>query len=102
MPVLQAFHQAHPDVRLIGIDYLDPQTDEARALVRRTGVTYDLYSDLGGDLAGQGPFPSMRGLPFTALVDEQGRVVHGEYVEFTSVDEVEQVVREHLGAEALS
>jgi len=100
LPVLQSFHEANPDVTVIGIDYQDPQADKAVDLAARSGLTYDLYTDLGGDLAGQGPFPSMRGLPYTALVDSQGRVVHGEYVEIKTVDQLERLVEQHLGADA--
>jgi cytochrome c biogenesis protein CcmG/thiol:disulfide interchange protein DsbE len=100
MPVLEQFHRANADVGLIGIDFQDPQPEKAEQLVARTGVTYPLYEDFDGELSGAAPFPVLRGLPFTALVDEQGRVVHQEFGEVESVEELEGMVREHLGVGA--
>lgn len=101
MPVLQRFHERHPEVRVIGIDYLDPRTELAADLVAATGVTYPLYSDPDGELSGQPPLPNLHALPYTALVDEQGRMVRGEFVVLDDVAEVEDLVRSHLGEEAL-
>ncbi len=47
---------------------------------------------------GQGPFPAhIRGLPMILLVDEQGRVVHLEYVEIKSLDQLVTLVNDNLG-----
>lgn len=98
MPVLQAFHERHgDDVEVVGIDYQDPQQDSARQLVEDTGVTYRLLADPLGDLNSADPFPNLMGLPFLALVDEDGTVVFMEYGEVESVEELEGLVDEHLG-----
>ncbi len=98
LPVVEAFHQRHGDaVTVIGIDYQDPQVDQARALADRAGLTYDLLSDPSGALDASAPFPSLRGLPFWAFVDADGTVAGLEFVEMTSVDQLRDAVAEHLG-----
>jgi len=98
MPVLQEFHEAHGDeVAVVGIDYQDPQRENAEELVRKTGVTYRLLADPLGELNSADPFPNLMGLPFLALVDEDGNVTHMEYGEIESVGELESLVDEHLG-----
>lgn len=98
MPVLEKFSaQARGKVEVIGINTLETQPDEAPGLIADTGVTYDLYSDPRSDLTNIGPFPAIRGLPFLALVDEQGEVVFREFSKITSVDELAALVEEHLG-----
>lgn len=98
MPVLQAFHEQHgDDVGVVGIDYQDPQKASARELVADTGVTYRLLADPLGELNSADPFPNLMGLPFLALVDDDGTVVFMEYGEVESVEELEGLVDEHLG-----
>lgn len=98
MPVLEEFHQrAGEKVALLGIAYQETHPDEARALVERLGVTYDLLDDPDGELNNLRPFPPIRALPMTALVDEQGRLVYVEAMEIETVDELAALVEEHLG-----
>jgi len=98
MPVLEEFHEAHGDaVAVVGIDYQDPQRENAEELVRETGVTYRLLADPLGELNSADPFPNLMGLPFLALVDENGNVTHMEYGEIESVGELEGLIEEHLG-----
>ena len=80
MPVLQAFHEQHGDrVPVLGIDYHDPQTAAALELAKDTGVTYPLLADPQGALERRDAVPRLAGLPFLALVDAEGRVVHREF-----------------------
>lgn len=100
MPLLEEFHTTYGDrVDLLGIDYQDQQTEEARALVEETGVTYPLVSDQGGDINGQGGFPAIRALPVIAFVDAEGTVTHVEASVIESVDELVELVEEHLGVD---
>jgi len=100
MPILQDFHEQHGDeVEVVGIDYQDPLEDEARQLVEDTGVTYRLLSDVDGEVNSADPFPNIMGLPFIALVDEDGNVAHMEYGEVQSIGELESLVDEHLGVD---
>lgn len=100
MPLLEEFHAAYGDrVPVLGIDFQDAQTEDARALVQQTGVTYPLVQDAAGDINGEGAFPLLRGLPFVAFVAEDGTVTHVEAVVIESSDELVEMVDEHLGVE---
>ena len=100
MPILQAFHEKYGDrVAVLGVDYQDRQTVAAFELVRDTHVTYPLLADPQSSLDAAAPFPSLRGLPFLALVDEDGRVVHQEFVALKSEDQLVDLVNQHLGAD---
>ena len=93
MPVLQSFHEQYGDqVPMLGIDYEDPQATAALELVQDTGVTYPLLADPQAEFA-------LRGLPYLALVDEDGRVVHRQYVEIESEQQLVDLVDEHLGVD---
>ena len=97
MPVLEEFHAAYGDqVSLLGIDFQDFQPGDARDLVKATGVTYPLVTDQAGDINGEGAFPLIRGLPYIAFVDADGTVTHVEAVVIESVDELVDMVDEHL------
>lgn len=98
MPVLEEFHQAYQGrVAVVGVDYQDPQTERAEQLVAETGVTYPLYTDVEGELDRLGPFPHLRGLPFLAFVDAEGRVVAWEFVVVKDLADLQAKVAEHLG-----
>lgn len=98
MPILEAFHEQYGDrVQVIGIDYQDVQTGAAMDLVRQTGATYPLLADPQSELSGAAPFPVLRGLPFLALVDADGRVVHQEFTIVESRDQLVGLVNRHLG-----
>lgn len=97
MPVLQQFHERYGDqVPVVGVDFEDPQTLSAMALVRKSGVTYPLLADPQGDLQGNAPFPARMGLPLFAFVDEDGHVeLAAGGVD--SVDDLVALVDDHLG-----
>jgi thiol-disulfide isomerase/thioredoxin len=98
MPILQRFSEKYSGrVGVVGIDYQDVQPKAALELARDSGVTYPLLADPQADVSGASPFPALRGLPFIALVDEDGVVVHQEYVALTTSRQLEQLVAEHLG-----
>jgi thiol-disulfide isomerase/thioredoxin len=99
MPALQEFHERHGDrVPVVGIDYLDTQPELAMRLVKRTGVTYPLLADPGGDLNRRDGFPPIVGVPVLVFVGEDGAVdVRTGGVE--SADELVELVNEHLGTD---
>ena len=99
MPALERFHQQHADqVRLIGIDFNDVHPDGALALAEETGATYPSIADPGGELMVEDAFAiARRGLPAFVFVDEDGVVVGQDSGGVESVDEVRELVVEHLG-----
>lgn len=97
LPFYQAFSEEHGDrVSVLGVDYQDTQPAAALALARDTGVTYPLLADPQGALDGATPMPRVAGLPFLALVDADGRVVHREYVEIHSERQLTDLVQKYL------
>jgi thiol-disulfide isomerase/thioredoxin len=97
LPHYQAFAEKHGDrVPVLGVDYQDTQPAAALALARATGVTYPLLADPQGRLDGASPIPRLAGLPFLALVDADGRVVHREFVEIRSEQQLAALVTRYL------
>lgn len=98
MPALQAFYADHGDqVAVVGIDYQDVQPEAALQLVKKTGVTYPLVADPGGDLNGNGAFPRVRGLPYLAFVAADGSLAYVGAGGVSSEQELVDLVHEHLG-----
>jgi thiol-disulfide isomerase/thioredoxin len=87
MPALQAFHQKYGDrVPLIGIDYLDVLPGAALDLVKKTGVTYPLLADPGGDIQTTDIRPP--GLPYFVFLAADGTVSEAA----GGIDSAEQLV----------
>lgn len=94
LPYYQQLHERAGDrVAVLGIDYEDVMPGQALALAKETGVTYPSLADPGGKL--KAPL-RVRGLPGLVLIDEQGRVVHREYVVIESYPQLAGLVEEHL------
>jgi thiol-disulfide isomerase/thioredoxin len=90
LPLYQAYSKKYAGkVQVLGIDFQETQKGKARELIRETGVTYPLFSDPDGKLRAIG-------LPKLILLDAQGRVAHEEYVEITSLAQLERLVDTHL------
>ena len=97
MPALQEFHERYAArVPVLGIDYQDQQPAAALELARKSGVSYPLLADPGGDLNAQDPVPVIRGLPHLLFLAEDGELsIESGGVD--SADELADLVREHLG-----
>jgi peroxiredoxin len=73
MPAIERVHQDVKDrVTIVGVDTGDPSRSDAKKLVAKTGVTYDLAIDQDSQLADALEFVV---LPTTVFVDASGRVV---------------------------
>lgn len=91
MPRYQAFHEKYGDqVPVLGIDWQDTQPLNALRLARSTGVTYPLVADTQ-------PQVKARGLPRLVLLDDDGNIAYDQYVEITSLRQLEDLVAQHLG-----
>jgi thiol-disulfide isomerase/thioredoxin len=71
LPALQSAAAAHPDVAFLGVDHQDSRLD-AIELLDAYGVTYPAGYDPRGDIAAK---YAVRGLPATAFIDTDGRIV---------------------------
>lgn len=96
LPITQQFHEKHPEIDVLGIDYTDNGLDEARRLMARSGVTYPNVYDETGDINNAGAFPRLNRMPVWLVLDAEGKVVHTEYVEMTSVEQIEQTIEKAL------
>lgn len=101
MPVYQAFAEKYAGrVGVLGIDFNDQRVELAMELVRDTGVTFPLLADPGTELIGKGPYAGRLGLPVLTLVDADGSVVFSQGLPIKSLDQLEDLVEEHLGVRA--
>lgn len=96
MPAIEAVKQDVGDeVAFLGIAVND-RLEDARALVERTGVTWDLARDPQGELTtGLGAV----GMPTTYLVSADGEVVEQHTGELTG-DRLRELLRDRLGVQA--
>lgn len=98
MPALQEFHAEYGDrVPVLGIDFLDVQPDAALALARDTGARYPSLADPDGLLLEQDDLQIANGNPQFLLLDADGEVAHQQAGGLESVDEILEMVNEHLG-----
>jgi cytochrome c biogenesis protein CcmG/thiol:disulfide interchange protein DsbE len=93
LPIYQSFFAQHGSVvPVLGVDWQDTQTDLARDLAGRSGVTYPLVIDREPDIRN-------RFLPKLILVGADGKIAYQEYVEIKSLAQLEQLVEKHLGVQ---
>jgi thiol-disulfide isomerase/thioredoxin len=85
IPELVRYQSANPDVQVIGINFEDSTTAEARAFLEPFSVNFPNLKI--GQLPLE-PFEPLEGLPTTAIVDPQGRIVERH---------MGPVTAEHLG-----
>jgi thiol-disulfide isomerase/thioredoxin len=98
MPALQEFYAEYGEqVPVLGIDFLDVQPDAALALARETGAVYPSLADPEGLLLEQKDLRLANGNPQFLLLDDEGEVVHQQAGGLETVDEVVEMVNEHLG-----
>lgn len=98
LPVLQEFHDEHGEqVPVLGVDFQDPATGLAMELLTERGVTYPSVADTGGELAATAL--RITAMPTTVLVAEDGTVAQVLPLELETVEELEDLVAEHLGVQ---
>jgi thiol-disulfide isomerase/thioredoxin len=97
MPALAAYARRHPDVKILGVDFLDPQAGAALQLAANSHVAYPLVADPGGDLDRKAPLPHLSALPFSAFVDASGKVVGREFAVLKTQADISAAVSKYLG-----
>jgi thiol-disulfide isomerase/thioredoxin len=97
MPALERTHQAAgDDVAFVGVAVND-RVDAALELVERTGITYDVAADPGGDFFTEAGATL---LPTTLVIDADGEVVRRLSGEITA-DELVEVLAEETGVDVV-
>ena len=99
MPVLEEFHQQHGDrVQVVGMNVNDLDPAKALALAEETGATYPSVADPGGEVFSSKAFAvARRGFPAFVFVAEDGTVSGVASGGVDSLEQVEELVAEHLG-----
>jgi thiol-disulfide isomerase/thioredoxin len=91
LPEYEAFSRKYAGkVDVVGIDFQETRPDAALRLAEETGLTFPLYGDPDGRMRAIG-------LPKLILLDADGKVAHEAYLKITSVGQLEDLVRTHLG-----
>ena len=87
------FAATQNEVAVLGIDYSDPQPGLAIDFAKETGMTYAHLVDLENTL--KGPL-GVAGIPYTLLIDAQGKVVARHPGQFISLENVREWVDKGL------
>jgi thiol-disulfide isomerase/thioredoxin len=96
MPALAEFYKTYGDqVPLLGLDIQDTMPGAALELAKKSGVTYPLVADPGGDT--QGTDLSIVGAPTFFFLSADGTLSKPVAGGLDSVDEVKQLVEQQLG-----
>lgn len=111
LPIFQAFADKYAgSVGVLGIDFRDVRPDNALALIQESGVHFPLLADPEPLVAEAGLRVAL--LPTLAFIDADGRMTtwsagagdgtaRFRALEIESLEELEQLATEHLGAGAL-
>jgi thiol-disulfide isomerase/thioredoxin len=97
MPALAAYAKSHAGVRVIGVDFRDPQPDSAMELATSSKVAYPLVSDPKGELDRAGSLPHVAGLPMTIFLSADGAIAHVEFKAYDTEQDVATAAQEYLG-----
>ena len=95
MPLLEAAAQANPQVYFSGWT-LDHERGAVLAFLDKTEITYDIFmpkSDIFLYFEKNGNKNGL--LPYTVLLDEEGRIIARKLGEFHSVEEVNAFITQH-------
>jgi len=86
---------ADPSVRVLGIDYDDPEPDWALEFARLSGWRFPQLADPERKLAG--PLGVAAGPPQTLFVTAEGRIAFRHLGAFDSADQIRELATRHLG-----
>lgn len=89
LPALQAAAASRPDITFLGVDHQDSRED-AIELLDGYGVTYPAGYDPRGDIAAK---YAVRGLPATAFVSADGRIIDFHQGELSAAELRERLDR---------
>ena len=98
MPALAAYARNQSQVKVLGVDFLDPQPGAALALAQQSKVGYPLVADPSGALDKASPLPHIPGLPVTVFLDASGKIAHIEAGAMLTEDDVRAAAKQYLGA----
>lgn len=91
LPELVRFQAANPQIRVLGINFEEISSAEARRFLEPFAVNFPNLKIGTTPLV---PFEPLEGLPTTAIVDPQGRIVERHMGPVTAVH-LEQAIQQH-------
>lgn len=95
LPILQEYaERAEGRVKVVGVDFQDMRPEAALELARRSGVTYPQLADVDAEL--KQAF-RVQGMPWTVVIDADGRVARTLTGQIHSVAELDQAVEQAVG-----
>lgn len=95
LPILQEYaERAEGRVKVVGVDFQDMRPEAALELARRSGVTYPQLADVDAEL--KQAF-RVQGMPWTVVIDADGRVAHTLTGQIHSVAELDEAVEKAVG-----
>ncbi len=89
LPIIAEYAKKHPEIKVLGIDYTDPDVAKARELADRSSATFAMVRDSDGQLP-------VKFLPQFVMLKADGTVAWRGYVAVTSLSQLEALVKEHL------
>jgi thiol-disulfide isomerase/thioredoxin len=89
LPALRDAAAAHPEIAFLGVDHKDSR-DDAIEILDRFGITYPAGYDPKGSI---GARYALRGLPATAFIDTDGRIVDFHQGELSATELRERLDR---------
>src|SRR5262249_36397 len=97
MPALAAYAKSQSSVKVLGVDFLDPQPAAALGLAKQSNVAYPLVTDPKGALDRRSPLPHISAMPMTVFLDAKGTIAHIEAKAYTSEHDVRAAAQKYLG-----
>jgi cytochrome c biogenesis protein CcmG/thiol:disulfide interchange protein DsbE len=96
-PVIEKVYRSSSGrVQVLGVDWQDTEPGAAIAFAAELGLTYPQLADPTGETRAA---LSMVGLPMTVFLDASGQIIHVESGPILSVDDLQQLISEHLGVD---
>ena len=96
-PLLQQlWATARQEVRVVGLDFYDPQPGLALEFARAHGLTYPQVADPEASAKAD---LHVAALPMTLFVDSTGRIAYTQVGPIQSATELRDLLREHLGVD---
>ncbi|MGA8247413.1 MAG: TlpA disulfide reductase family protein [Nocardioides sp.] len=97
MPALASYARGQSQVKVLGIDYSDPNPAGGLELARSSKVGYPLVADPEVQLDHASPLPHFSGLPYTVYIDASGKVVNIEAGALRTEADVAAAAKQYLG-----
>ena len=91
LPELVAFQQDNPDAQVLGINFEESSTEEARAFLKPMGINFPNLKIGDTPLV---PFEPLEGLPTTVIVNPAGEIAERHMGPVTA-DHLQTIIQHH-------